>query len=389
MIARIINLPDSHSFVLLGPRQTGKSTLLNDFLKNKRSFTVNLLHSNELFRYIKAPSAFRKEASYAIKNENAEVVFVDEIQKIPELLDEIQALISDFPMVQFIVSGSSARKLKRGAANLLAGRLRERFLFPFVHTELGKNFTIEDVLCFGSLPPTYQLSSYEKKDFLLSYVNMYLKEEIQAEGIVRNLGGFSRFLEVAAAQNAEMVNFSSIARDCQLPSRTVQSYYEILEDTLIGIRINGWRKSIRKRMLTHPKYYFFDVGVSNALCRRLDPVTDPALKGKLFEQWIIIETYRYVSYYFPDIRLHYWHTSGGAEVDLLFEKAGEIICACEFKISKSISTTHLRGLLSFAEEFINVPRYLVCFCEKPFEEKGIKVLPWENYLNLISTTKLF
>ena len=389
MISRIVPLPPDKSFFLLGPRQTGKSTLINHFLQRKKHFSIDLLHSEVMLRYLREPATFRKEADYAIGQGGIDAVFVDEIQKVPALLDEIQALISTYPKVQFIASGSSARKLKRGAANLLAGRLLQRYLYPFVFAELKHSFTLDVALRFGSLPPVIGASEQSNKDFLLSYVNTYLREEIQAEGIVRNLGAFSRFLEIVAVQNGEIVNFSAIARDSGMPSRTVHSYYEILEDTLTGFRIEAWRKSVRKRLLSHPKFYLFDVGVSNALARRFGHDSDPLTRGRLFEQWIVTETHRLFSYIYPEMRLFYWRTSAGAEVDLLFEEGGKIVAACDFKTVKAAAGTHMRGLYSFSEEHPGVPLYLVCDCSKPYLDNGVEVLPWIVYLERLAAKKLF
>lgn len=267
MIKRWLKPPEKASFFLFGPRQTGKSTLIGETLKDS-FWVVDLLLSEPFSKYSKYPGLFRKEALQKIEKENAGTIFVDEIQRVPALLNEIQFLM-DKKKIQFILTGSSARKLRKGGANLLGGRAVERFLFPFIFFEIEQGFELEDILRFGSLPSIYGKSCQDKTDLLKAYTEIYLREEIQAEGIVRNLGGFSRFLDIAASQFGELVSFSNIARECQLPTRTVQSYYEILEDTLIGFRLAPWRKSLRKRLSGHPKFYLFDLGVTNAVNRHL------------------------------------------------------------------------------------------------------------------------
>ena len=220
----------------------------------------------------------------------------------------------------------------------------------------------------------------EKIDLLAAYVNTYLKEEIQSEGIVRNLGGFSRFLDLAASQCGELISFSAIARECHLPTRTVQSYYEILEDTLIGFRLSPWRRSFRKRLVGHPKFYFFDLGVTNAVNRRLTAELNPELRGRLFEQFIVLETHRMVCTRQSEAGLYFWRTNNGAEVDLVIEKHGKITGAFEIKGISNIATAHLSGLRSFREEHPQVPCAVISLVPDRYELDRIKILPWADYL---------
>jgi predicted AAA+ superfamily ATPase len=231
----------------------------------------------------------------------------------------------------FILTGSSARKLKRGHANLLGGRAMQRFLFPFIWTEVKDIYSLERYLNYGSLPNVVNAPDEYKKDILQAYVDIYLREEIQAEGLVRNLGGFSRFLDVAGSQFGELINYNEIARECQLAAMTVRSYYEILEDTLLGFFIRPYRKSVRKRLSAQPKVYFFDNGVTNAINKHLPAIDDRFILGRLFEQFIIQETYRLLRYKQSDAELFFWRTNHGAEVDLLITKHKKIITACEIK----------------------------------------------------------
>jgi predicted AAA+ superfamily ATPase len=256
-----------------------------------------------------------------------------------------------------------------------------RHLHPFIYDEIKKDFPLDEILLFGSLPAIYGRPKKEKIDILNAYANTYLREEIQNEGIVRNLGGFSRFLDLAASQFGEILSFSAIARECHLPIRTVQSYYEILEDTLLGLRLEPWRKSLRKRLVGHPKFYFFDNGVANAINHRLTASLDSSLKGKLFEQLVILETYRMLQYLQSEANLFYWRTNHGAEVDLLIEKHEKIIAAFEIKATANIAGPHLSGLRSFREDYPKVPCSVIARVDHAFEMEGVKILPWQTYLS--------
>lgn len=378
MIKRWIKLPEKASFFLFGPRQTGKSTLIGQFLQED-FWSVNLLLSDTFAKYSKYPELFRKEALKKIEKNGVKTIFVDEIQKIPDLLNEVQVLM-DEQKAQFILTGSSARKLRKGGANLLGGRAVERFIFPFIFFELEDSFDLNDVLRFGSLPAVYGRSHNEMADILKSYTNVYLREEIQAEGIVRNLGGFSRFLDVAAGQFGELVSFSNIGRECRLPTRTVQSYYEILEDTLIGFRLESWRKSLRKRLSGHPKFYLFDLGVTNALNRHLDSFPDNILRGRLFEQFIVAETYRVLKYLQSEANIYYWRTNTGAEIDLVIEKNGKLFSAFEIKAKKEIGGNDLSSFRSFCSDNPGVPCFLVCEADEPYREGAVDILPWQDFI---------
>lgn len=378
MIKRWVKLPENMSFFLFGPRQTGKSTLIGERIGSD-FWTINLLLNEVFAKYSKYPELFHKEALHKIEKQGIKTIFIDEIQKIPALLNEVQFLM-DQKKTQFILTGSSARKLRKGGANLLGGRALERFLFPFVYFEIEKDFELEDILRFGSLPSIYGNNEQEKIDLLTAYTSTYLREEIQAEGIVRNLGGFSRFLDIVASQFTELVSFSNIGRECQLSTRTVQSYYEILEDTLVGFRLDPWRKSLRKRLSGHPKFYLFDLGVTNAINRHLGTPPDNVLRGRLFEQFIIGETYRILKYIQGEARLYYWRTNTGAEIDLVIEKQGKLCAAFEIKAKKEIGGNDLSSFRSFCADNPEVPCFLICEANEPYRDGTIEVLPWSNFL---------
>ncbi|MBI2995535.1 MAG: ATP-binding protein [Candidatus Melainabacteria bacterium] len=366
---------------MFGPRQTGKSTLIQGKFTDK-VWIIDLLLNDVYLLYSRDTSPFRNESIEKIKNEGIKTIVIDEVQRVPELLNEVQYLMQNFKC-QFIMTGSSARKLKRGGANLLGGRAIQKVLFPFTYEETEEIFKLEDALQFGTLPPIIKKITKEKTDILHSYVNTYLREEIQSEGIVRNLGGFARFLDMSANQFGEVTSFSNIARECQLPVRTVQSYYEILENTLIGFKLEPWRKSIRKRLAAHPKFYFFDCGVTNAINKRLTAPLDTQLRGRLFEQWIILETSRFIHYLQSETNIFYWRTNHGAEVDLLIEKHGKLKAAVEIKFTSNISTSHLSGLRAFREENPQVQAYIVCNAKNNFELDKVKVINWRNYLKML------
>ena len=383
MIKRMIVLPKQSSFFLLGSRQTGKTTLIHSLYK-KNTWTVDLLMSDVYFSYTKDPSRFRREAIEKIESEHIKRIIIDEVQRIPALLNEVQYIMQHY-QCQFILTGSSARKLKRGGTNLLAGRAIERRLYPLTHRELKDLFKLEDILRFGSLPAVMNKTKNEQRDILSTYVHTYLREEIQAEGIARNIGGFSKFLDLAASQFGEIVSYSSIARECHLPVKSVQSYYEILEDTLIGFRLLPYRKSIRKRLTAHPKFYFFDTGVTNAVNRRLTGTMDKQLFGRLFEQWLVMETQRLIEYCRSEARLYYWRTNHGAEVDLIIEKHGRILGAYEIKSTSNISGSHLSGIRSFRQENPDVSCYVVCMAENSFKINNVRIVPWKIFLSSLSS----
>ncbi|MEW6185143.1 MAG: ATP-binding protein [Thermodesulfobacteriota bacterium] len=378
MIARLLNPPRSQSFFLFGPRQTGKSTLI-DALFKENIWKIDLLLSDQFIKYAKFPEQFRLEAIEKIEKEGIRRIFIDEIQRLPLLLNEIHHLIQKTEC-KFLLTGSSARKLKRGGANLLAGRAVQRNLFPYVHEEIAESFSLPEVLQFGTLPGVYDRKGEDKIDILHAYTETYLKEEILAEGVVRNLGGFSRFLDLAASQSGDLLSYNSIGRECHIPARTVQAYFEILEDTLIGFRLPAWNKSIRKRMVAHPKFFIFDLGVTNALTRQLTAPPDPVRFGRLFEQFIILETHRLLNYHLSEAALYFWRTNHGAEVDLLIEKHGRIIGAYEIKSTTQVSGSHLSGLRSFRQDHPEVPLHVVALVEHRYRLDEVQVLPWKEYL---------
>ena len=377
MITRSLQFPPRRSCLLLGPRQTGKSTLVRSILPAK-SWEVDLLHHDAFLRYSKEPALFRREAEGKIRG-GARTIFIDEVQRVPELLDEVHGLIERH-RVPFLLTGSSARKLRRRGTNLLAGRAVTRRLHPLTLHEQGERFDLQRTLRLGSLPAVVTRPEPEAVDLLRSYAETYLREEVQAESLVRNLGGFARFLDVAAGQSGEILNYSAVGRDASLATRTVQEYYRILEDTLIGYRLDPWRKSPRARLVGHPRFYFFDTGVTNALNRRLTARPDPQLEGRLFEQWIVLEVAREVDYAGSEARLFYWRTHVGAEVDLLIEKHGRLVVAVEIKSAKRVSGADLSGLRSFGEAHPKTPRLVVAQVPEEHRLGEVSIVPYRDFL---------
>ncbi len=346
------------SFFIFGPRQTGKSTLLK---KLETKLSLDLLKPETHLLYTKAPSTLAKEV-LALREKKGWIL-IDEVQRVPQLLDVIHSLMEEFPHLHFVMSGSSARKLRRGASNLLGGRALYRTLHPLTYEELDQKFDLETVLSYGSLPKIY-LTLAERdpelaQDLLRSYVTTYLEEEIKSEALVRNLQGFQNFIDVAAAQFSEQVNLSEVGKQCLVPYATVREYYSILEDTLIGFFLFPYLKSFRKRMSHAPKFYFFDNGVTRAILGQTKAPPSSLEKGRLFEQWMIQEVNRINRYFQKDWKLTFWRTSHGAEVDLLLEQGNRLLVALEFKFKRSFSGQDFSGLQAFKETHPKVPVYLV------------------------------
>ena len=365
-------LPEN-SFFLFGPRQVGKSTLLK---KEKADLTIDLLDPELQLAYNKNPNLLLQQIDEIT---SSAIIFIDEVQRVPKILDIIHSLMEQKPKLKFILCGSSARKLRHGAANLLGGRALYRTMHPLTFEELSDTFNLKWILGYGSLPKIYstlkQKKTKEARDLLRAYVITYLREEIKAEALVRNLQGFQNFLDIAVAQFAEQINFSGVSRDCQIALSTVREYYTILEDTLIGVFLYPYLKSQRKRMSHQPKFYFFDNGVTRAILGTLQD--EPGLKeqGRLFEQWILQEIIRHNEYHQKDWKLSFWRTSHGAEVDILISRGTEILYAIECKLSANPSSSDLSGLKSFHEIYPEVSCFIVAPVKQPLKLSFVRVLP--------------
>ena len=383
MYARKLKLLQ-HSGLLLGPRQTGKTTFIKAQLTQYKVFMVDLLIPDVFYRYSSHPQYLLDDIQSQIKHQGVTHCFIDEIQKLPGLLDVVHHLV-ETKACTFLLTGSSARKLKRKGTNLLGGRALQYFLFPLIYNEFKADFVLADVLQFGSLPALVKAPQELVIKTLQTYVQTYLKEEIKEEGLVRNLGAFQRFLEVAASQSGDLLSYQNVAQACQVAAKTVTGFYEILEDTLLGFRLEPWRKSLKKRMVAHPKFYLFDTGVTNALNGRLTQAIDPKTKGRLFEQLMILESYRLLHYLGSEAKLYYWRTSNGSEVDLLIEKHGRFIAAVEFKANASTSARDCSGLWAFLSEYPETPAFLVCDAPYINDQDRIVIWPWRVFLENLET----
>lgn len=376
MFNRNLTLPEpgTETFFLWGPRQTGKTTLLKETYGDAR--WIDLLKSEEFRRYVIRPELLRQEIEAAPLHPGQQIV-IDEVQKVPALLDEVHWLIENRDL-HFALCGSSARKVKRGAANLLGGRAIRYELFGLSAIELGREFDLDRMLNFGYLPRIYGASRPNR--LLDAYVADYLKEEIAAEGLVRNLPTFSDFLDAAALCDGGIVNFSNIARECGVSSHTTKSHFQILEDTLLGRWLPAYRKRPKRRIIGAPKFYFVDVGIVNRLARRGELRRGSELYGKAFENWVFHELTAYSHYKECDDLLSYWRLASGVEVDFVL---GDMAVAIEAKSSAKITRNHLRALRSLAVDFPDVGSQIVVCCEpKPRKtDDGIDILPADVFVD--------
>lgn len=337
MFPRLLKFSQKHSLFLFGARGTGKSTLLRERFDRDRCLWLDLLDSSIEDQFLRQPNDLYGIVK-ALPPETTHVI-IDEIQKIPKLLDEVHRLIEETDKI-FILTGSSARKLKRGGSNLLAGRAFVYHLHSLSSFELDDQFDLENALRWGTLPKIFSLESEEaKNDFLRAYADTYLKEEIWNEQVIRKLQPFRRFLEVAAQCNGKIINYANIARDVGVDDKTIKEYFYILEDTMIGFFLEPFHNSFRKRLVEKPKFYFFDPGVVRSLSRRLSvPLSaQTAAYGEAFEHFVILELIRLASYFQPDYRFSFIRTSGDVEVDLVVERPGKQLLCIEIKSSNSVN----------------------------------------------------
>ena len=372
--------PGEESFFLWGPRQTGKTTLLRQ--RYPQAWWIDLLKADEYRRYMTNPEYLRQEIEAkqraGVSFSGVQVV-IDEIQKAPALLDEVHWLIENRAL-SFALCGSSARKVRHGAANLLGGRAARYQLHGLTAGELGAVFDLTRLLNHGYLPRMYLAS--RPRPLLNAYVADYLREEIAAEGFARNLPAFSAFLDAAALSDTQPVNFSNIARDCGVSGRTARSYFEILQDTLLIRPLPSFRRRAKRRVVAAPKYYFADVGAVKQLARRGDLHSGGELFGKAMENWVHHELRAFCDYHEHDESLAYWRTAGGVEVDFVL---GDMRVALEVKASARVSHRHLRGLRALQRAHPEVDhRILVCLEPKPRRtEDGIDILPAEEFARLL------
>ena len=350
MFQRIKKLSKNNSFFLFGARGTGKSTLLKQQFQTKETLWIDLLTDADENRYGRHPD----ELSRALEAQPYSRIVIDEVQKAPKLLDVVHHEMEKQKKRQFILTGSSARKLKRGSANLLAGRAFTHPLFPLTFLELGDAFNLKDCLEFGSLPKLFAYHDKEEKnEFLRSYVKNYLKEEISVEQLVRQLNPFRDFLEVAAQSNGKIVNYSKIANDIGVDDKTVYNYFSILDDTLVGFHLPAFHRSVRKQLRTSPKFYFFDPGIVRALDNtlRVELLPQTYAFGNAFEHWVILECFRLNEYRQLDYKFSYLQTKDGSEIDLIIQRPGKPELLAEIKSASRITDQQCGRLKHFQKSW--------------------------------------
>jgi uncharacterized protein len=381
-INRLIKLPNNHTILLFGARGVGKSSLLEAEFKFASNLYINLLDPFEEQRFARNPGEL-VELVEAMP-ETATHVIIDEIQKIPKLLDVVHLLIENKKSKKiFILTGSSARKLKANGVNLLAGRAFVYHLYPFSYLELAQKFDLQQSLSFGLLPKTIMLKNNQAKEkFLQSYAQVYLKEEIWGEQLIRKLDPFRRFLEVAAQSNGKIVNYVNIAHDVGVNDKTVKNYFAILEDTLLGFMLEPFHHSFRKRLKLSPKFYFIDVGIARALARMLSmsPVKSTSYYGDLFEQFIVVECIKLANYYKAEYRFSFLMTQANVEIDLVVERPGEKILFIEIKSSDMVRAEDLSSMSKIINDYGDCEA--ICFsCDpRPKKINDIMVYPWRDGL---------
>jgi predicted AAA+ superfamily ATPase len=371
MVQRILSAPNA-SFFLLGPRGTGKTTWIGQRFPDAP--TYDLLRADEHVRLARDPAAFGREC--AALPERSWIV-VDEVQRVPALLDEVQRLMTARHQ-RFVLSGSSARKLRRGGANLLAGRAEIRNLMPFTHAELDFERGLEATLEHGLLP--LAVAAVKPRAFLKAYVETYLREEILAEAIVRQIGPFARFLEVAARVNGQVVNVTALARDAEVARPTVQNYFQILIDTLIASWLPAWREKKKVRQVAHPKLYLFDCGVARHLAGYGHLPIHPEERGFLLETFLLHELRAHLHYHELDFPMFFWRTHDGTEVDFVVETAKGPV-AIEVKSSARWDARFGASLARFRTEHPGTRASFGVYCGARAQEVGsVRVFPWRTFL---------
>jgi predicted AAA+ superfamily ATPase len=366
MYPRLLQPPVRQSFFLFGPRGTGKTAWVHRTFPDAPYF--DLLDAAVYTRLLAAP----EQLAERIPKDHRGWVVVDEVQRVPDILNEVHRLIES-RRLRFVLTGSSARKLRRRGVNLLAGRALTRRMHPLTASELGRDFDLGRALRFGCLPFAWTAS--EPQEYLASYVSTYLREEVQQEGLARNLAAFSRFLEAASFSQGGVLNMAAVARDCGVRPKVAEDYFAILEDLLIAVRLPVFTRRAKRRLVAHPKFYFFDAGVFRAIRPRgpldvAEEVEGPALETLLLQQLRALNDYRGLGY-----TLHYWRTGGGDEVDfVLYGERG--LVALEVKRGARVRSEDLRSLRLFCADFPRAKAYLLHLGQRRWHESGVEVVPF-------------
>ncbi len=378
MYKRQLNIRKTNSFFLFGARGSGKSTLLQEVFSPDEALFLDLLDTELFGRLVVHPN----ELNDILEGIQKPWCVIDEIQKVPALLDIIHQQIEK-KTFKFALTGSSARKLKRDSANMLGGRAFLYKMFPLTSKELGSDFNLDEVLAFGSLAKMSEFREPEDKIlFLKSYVETYLKEEVLVEQLIRSLPPFKRFLEIAAANDTELVQYSNIARDIRSNPNSVLNYYSILEDTLLGFFLEPYHTSIRKRQKHSPKFYWFDTGVRRALAGTVDlPVTPKSFEyGSLFESYVVNEIQRNLVYASKSFQLSYFRVDDRNEIDLILERAGHPTYLIEIKSTTYAHEDHVAQLNHYAKNFANSVPLLISLDKTRKKIGQTLCLPWTEAL---------
>jgi predicted AAA+ superfamily ATPase len=367
-----MELPSRQSAFLWGPRKTGKTTFLRTNFSDSAVF--NLLDTDLFFEVNKRPALLREKILALSPAYLDRPIILDEVQKVPAVMDEVHYLIEEKGL-RFVLCGSSARKLRRGHANLLGGRAWRFELFPFVSAELSRMDLLK-ALNNGMIPAHYLQDNADMS--LKAYVHDYLKEEVASEGLVRNMPAFSRFFDAMSYSHGEILNFSNIARDCGVDAKTVREYYQILADTLLGRFVEPFKRSQDRGIITRaPKFYLFDTGVAGSVIRRAIHEPKGDAFGRALEHLILMELAAFREYRRKDFDIHYWRTKSGLEVDFILG-GGEI--AIEVKSGARLDHADLRGLRSFVEQYAPRKAVLVSNERQSRMVGGIRLVPWESFL---------
>ena len=373
-IPRFLTVPADH-FFLLGPRGTGKTSWTQTLFSN--ALRIDLLDPATLRELSAKPERLREriEGCPGLKT-----VLIDEVQKLPQLLEVIHALIEEKQGIQFVLTGSSARKLRRTGVNLLGGRAAQKRLHPYMAAELGDRFSLEKALKLGLLPVV--LGAQNPQDILFAYNGLYLREEVQAEGLVRNTGNFARFLEAISFSHASVLNLANVARDCQVNRKTAEGYLQILEDLLLGFQIPVFTRRAQRALAAHPKFFFFDAGVFRAN-RPTGPLDSPAeIDGAALEGLIAQHLRAWCDYTAGEHQLSYWQTRSKNEVDfILYGPLG--FHALEIKNTAQVRPSDLRGLRAFGEDYPEATRWLIYRGKERFLRDGVTCIPAEEFLRAL------
>ena len=384
MIPRLIKVPEKeYSYFLFGPRGCGKSTFLRHHYPPDQHFWVDLIDERQCEIYANDPMQLRDDwrAKATPEQKHNNLIIIDEIQSVPRLLNTVQLCMDRYD-IKFIMTGSSARKLRYGAANLLAGRAFFYNLYPFSARELGEQFDLDDALKFGLLPRAVVLRDEpeRRKIFLNNYVSGYLKEEIVAEQLVNDLEPFRDFLKVAAASSGMIINTENVGKQTNIEPLTVGKYFQWLNDTLLGFYLPGYSRSARTTQADNPKFYFFDTGIMRAACGALkdDLSAGNYTYGRLFEHLVILEIIKADSDYYKMLNFSYLKTSNGrsSEIDLIVRDGERRVIAIEIKSATSIKSAFIRKYAKLCRSIEYCEPYIFCRVEQAYEEEGVKVMPW-------------